>query len=175
MNDADEIVIRSMDDQLILAGSNPRSVLFAVYTYLDTLGFAWIVPGEDGEIVPRLKSPILENYDFRHRASLHYRGFALAGAYNVAMGEEFVEWMARNRFNHLFIEGQSAQTRYEQALNRRVPLAEAKRYDRKIIRAAKKRGLRFENVGHGWTAWTLGFAPEAKNKQLSDEYRQLAA
>jgi hypothetical protein len=118
----DEIVLRSIDGRLFLAGSNPRSVLFAVYTYLDDLGFAWVVPGRDGEIVPRLKDIPLGGYDIHHRPSLIHRGFALSGAFDAKMGEEFVEWMARNRFNHLFLEGVTRRRSYQQALRRRISI-----------------------------------------------------
>lgn len=174
----DEIVVRSVNGRLILAGSNPRSVLFAVYTYLDSLGFAWTMPGPDGEVIPRLEHIPLDHYDIYHKASLMYRGFGLAGAYDVHQGQEFVAWMARNRFNYLFIEGNTAQPAYQQALGRKVPMQEARRYDRQIIRAAKMRGLTFEHVGHGWTAWTLGFppgSPRRKEYRLSDEMREMAA
>ena len=33
----------------IIAGSNPRSVLLAVYEYLRQLGCRWLFPGVDGE------------------------------------------------------------------------------------------------------------------------------
>ena len=36
----------------ILAGSNPRSVLFAVYRYLKLNGCRWLYPGTDGEHIP---------------------------------------------------------------------------------------------------------------------------
>ncbi|MBR2896907.1 MAG: hypothetical protein IKC04_03370, partial [Oscillospiraceae bacterium] len=36
----------------ILAGSNPRSVLFAVYRFLKLHGCRWLYPGVDGEFIP---------------------------------------------------------------------------------------------------------------------------
>ncbi len=174
----DEIVVRSAGGRLVLAGSNPRSVLFAVYSYLEGLGFAWVVPGPDGEVAPRLKKIPLEGYDVRHRASLTYRGIGLAGAFDGEMGAEFVEWMARNRLNHLFLEGDTRRSSYQQALGRKLTMAEARRHDRLVVRAAKERGLIYEHMGHGWTAWTLGFPPgarRAKRPQLSGEALRMAS
>ena len=37
----------------ILAGSNPRSVLFAVYRYLKLNGCRFLFPGAEGEFIPR--------------------------------------------------------------------------------------------------------------------------
>ena len=36
----------------ILAGSNPRSVLFSVYRFLRENGCRWLYPGVDGDFVP---------------------------------------------------------------------------------------------------------------------------
>ena len=36
----------------IIAGSNPRSVLLAVYEYLRQNGCRWLLPGPDGEYIP---------------------------------------------------------------------------------------------------------------------------
>ena len=36
----------------IIAGSNPRSVLLAVYRYLTLNGCRWLFPGIDGELIP---------------------------------------------------------------------------------------------------------------------------
>ena len=36
----------------VIAGSNPRSVLLAVYKYLTLNGCRWLFPGIDGELIP---------------------------------------------------------------------------------------------------------------------------
>ena len=156
--DQDEIVVRSHGRQLILAGSNPRSVLFAVYTYLDRLGFAWIVPGPDGEVVPRIGRIPLQGFNIREAAALRHRGFALAGAYSVEQGEAFIAWMARNRFNHFFLEGSTGRTWFEKVVGPQ-PAARIRAWDRRLDRAVKARGLILEKMGHGWTRWALGVPP----------------
>lgn len=174
----DQVIVRSQDGKLILAGSNPRSVLFAVYTYLDQLGFAWLIPGEEGQVIPRLKDIPLDGFDIDHQASLIYRGFGLAGAYTVEQGQEFLRWMARNRLNHLFIEGHSAKTRFEMALGHSITPAQAHRYDKQLVGTAKELGLIYESMGHGWTAWTLGFPPGSKKQEkyeLKPPYLDMAA
>ena len=52
--DEDWIAIRPEDGGYLLTGSNPRSVLFAVYRYLREIGFRWIRPGARGLVVPAL-------------------------------------------------------------------------------------------------------------------------
>jgi len=49
-----------------IRGSNPRSILFSVYRYLEAVGIRWIRHGADGEILP-------ENHDFSaDRQSITY-------------------------------------------------------------------------------------------------------
>ena len=49
----DVIHIDTTEDGGILAGSNPRSVLFAVYRFLKLNGCRWLFPGVNGEYIPR--------------------------------------------------------------------------------------------------------------------------
>ena len=48
----DVIHIETDENGGILAGSNPRSVLFAVYRFLRENGCRWLYPGVDGDYVP---------------------------------------------------------------------------------------------------------------------------
>ena len=50
--DDDEIFIDVVDGGGVISGSNPRSVLIAVYRFLYSLGCRWLRPGDDGEIIP---------------------------------------------------------------------------------------------------------------------------
>lgn len=49
----DVVHIDTTEDGGILAGSNPRSVLFAVYRFLKCNGCRFLFPGTDGEYIPR--------------------------------------------------------------------------------------------------------------------------
>ena len=48
----DILHIDTTDNAGIIAGSNPRSVLMAVYRYLRENGCRWLYPGVDGEYIP---------------------------------------------------------------------------------------------------------------------------
>ena len=50
----------------IIAGSNPRATLIAVYEYLRKNGCRWLFPGVDGEYIP-MKD--IEPVKYRHAAS----------------------------------------------------------------------------------------------------------
>ena len=61
----------------IIAGSNPRSVLLAVYEYLRQNGCRWLMPGVDGEYIPMQD---IVPVKYRHLASMRYRGWCNEGA-----------------------------------------------------------------------------------------------
>ena len=48
----DVVYIKTEKDGGIIAGSNPRSVLLAVYRFLKKQGCVWLFPGPDGEYIP---------------------------------------------------------------------------------------------------------------------------
>ena len=56
----------------IIAGSNPRSVLLAVYRYLHENGCRWLYPGVDGDFVP-MKD--IEPVSYHKMADHRFRGF----------------------------------------------------------------------------------------------------
>ena len=68
----DDIVHIDTDEKGgILAGSNPRSVLFAVYRYLKLNGCRWLYPGVDGEHIPMQD---IAPQKYHHLASHRFRG-----------------------------------------------------------------------------------------------------
>ena len=67
----DIIYIDCNDKGGIIAGSNARSVLLAVYEYLRKNGCRWLLPGVDGEYIP-IKD--IEPVKYRHLASCRFRG-----------------------------------------------------------------------------------------------------
>ena len=61
----------------IIAGSNPRSVLLAVYRYLQENGCRWLFPGIDGEFIPVCDvKPTM----YHKMADMRYRGQCNEGA-----------------------------------------------------------------------------------------------
>jgi len=75
----DGIIIRSVDDNLILTGGRPRGSLYAVYTFLqDYLDCRWYAPDE--EKIP-LKSDLSINpIDFKYVPQIHFREYFCLGA-----------------------------------------------------------------------------------------------
>ncbi|WP_409344462.1 DUF4838 domain-containing protein [Paenibacillus sp. MBLB4367] len=85
----------------VLCGAGRTGALYAVYAFLERIGFRWYAPGEAGAVYPERIASLpeircLETPDFRTR-----------GCYSEFIDDrsiDFINWMARNRMNyaHLF-------------------------------------------------------------------------
>jgi len=170
--DDDWVCVQAQDKTGVLTGSNPRSVLFAVYRYLRQVGFRWIRPGKLGTIVPSLKKiPAVEPLD--ERPSCHYRTICIEGACSVEHVRDLIDWMAKHGMNSYFIQfdtGAFFFKRWHQHDENPFWAAEpftmeqARAACEAVIKEIEKRGLRFERVGHGWSCEVLGLPTEGWEK-----------
>ena len=97
----DELYIETDVNGGILAGSNPRSVLFAVYRYLRENGCRWLYPGIDGDYVP-MQDIVPVSY---HKAADHrYRGFCDEGHSSQTNMLECIEYYAKLELNVFNLE-----------------------------------------------------------------------
>ena len=102
--DLDQIFIFSHGNKIILSGNNPRSVLFAVYDFLERLGFRWLHSGPGGDVIPRLKTISMAGWHVTETASFRYRGVCVEGAYTPKHAKAFVDWMAKKKMNHFYMQ-----------------------------------------------------------------------
>jgi hypothetical protein len=153
----------------ILTGANGRSVLFAVYRYLGELGFRWLRPGARGEVIPSLTSPVRKGLCIDERPACRYRTLCLEGAASKEHVRDLIDWGAKQRMNGYFIQFEFGlcffRRWYEHADNpdlkaEAIDPAAARAMAEDIIGEIKRRGLRFERVGHGWTCDVLGLPGE---------------
>jgi len=167
--DDDWLCIQPHRNGYVLTGSNPRSVLFAVYRYLRELGFRWVRPGRRGEIVPLLKSALRKGIHVDERASYRYRTICIEGAASRQHVIDLIDWAAKHAMNGYFIQFEYGlcfwQRWYRHADNpywKAEPFrpATARKIVDDVIRELKKRDLRFERMGHGWTCAALGLPGE---------------
>lgn len=142
----------------VIAGSNPRSVLMAVYRFLRELGCFWAYAGREGEYVP-VKDVSDAKVKLYERASHRHRGISDCGGFGVKEFLDFVEWLPKLGYNSFFPEGfsQGGTIRgfYKHSSNpsldgRRTTEAEEKAFDEMYVREVKKRGMLLHAVGHGW-------------------------
>jgi hypothetical protein len=184
--DADELVVETTAGGGILAGSNPRSVLFAVYTYLQELGFAWVRPGADGEVVPELPDA-LPVVSLRQKASYRHRCVCIEGAISEENAREMVEWMPKVGLNAYYIQFRDAFTFFDRWYthqgNPTLPKTafttdDAARLTQMMRGEIKRRGLDLHMVGHGWTCEPFGIPGPGWFKHegpVSDEARSMFA
>jgi len=80
----------------ILAGSNPRSVLFAVYRFCKLNGCRFLFPGIDGEHIPR--KPISPQ-KYHKMADYQRRGHSLEGDPSLEQVLDYIDWHAKEELN----------------------------------------------------------------------------
>ena len=147
----------------VIAGTNPRSVLLAVYEYLRQNGCRWLFPGVDGELIPMQD---IKPVEYRHKPSMRYRGWCNEGAeYQQCMLDaiEFAPKVGLNIFmleahipfgyyDNYYSHPNNANYRTPEPVSRKTILQWKRQCEAEIA----KRGLQFHDIGHGWTAYPFG-------------------
>ena len=159
----DDVVYIDCNSQSgIIAGSNERSVLIAVYEYLRRNGCHWLFPGVDGEYIP-IKS--LNDVKCRCVASSRYRGPCIEGTVSQQILLDFIEFMPKVGMNLFSMQFFVPTTFYKYYYSHngssiRVPESVTEECILQWKRAAEaelaRRGISFYDVGHGWTAAPFG-------------------
>ena len=148
----------------ILAGSNARSVLFAVYRFLRENGCRWLYPGIDGEYIPDI--PALSPVQYHKVADHRIRGFCDEGCVSqenmleciefypkLEMNTFMVEWFIPNGYYNRYY---SHQHNTENLIPEPQDDAQLLRWRRQCEVEISKRGLVLFAIGHGWTCQALG-------------------
>ena len=166
--DLDDIIyIDTVEKSGVIAGSNPRSVLIAVYEYLRQNGCEWVLPGIDGEIVPIRE---VASVKYRHKPSMRYRGWVLEGCEFQRAEIEAVEYAPKLGLNTFMIQFKCPKRTYERYYERqhnparipeRVSDSTVLQWKRMIEAELEKRGMGFHDIGHGFTYEPLGIPGEA--------------
>ena len=162
----DDIVYLNTDGSGgVIAGSNPGALLIAVYRYLRFCGCRWLFPGVDGEWIPCVDA--LPPVSYRKKADYRYRGQCNEGAeFQQCMLDaiDFTPKLGMNTFMLEFdIPTQYYQKYYRHADSRTrepepVTNETILQWKRQCETEIRKRGLRFHDMGHGWTAEPFGLA-----------------
>ncbi len=156
----DDIIHINTDlDGGIIAGSNPRSVLLAVYRYLTENGCRWLFPGVDGEFIP-VKD--IEPTYFHKMADCRYRGQCNEGAEAQHLMLEEIDFTPKIGMNIFMIEFDNPKAYYDRYYlhlkneeNREAEPVTAEtvlQWKRQCEAEIAKRGLQFHDIGHGWTS-----------------------
>ena len=160
----------------IIAGSNPRSVLLAVYRYLTINGCRWLFPGIDGEFIP-IKN--IEPTKYHKMADCRYRGQCNEGAEAQHLMIEEIDFTPKIGMNIFMIEFDIPKAYYDRYYlhyrneeNREAEPVNADtilQWKRQCEAEIAKRGLQFHDMGHGWTAESFGIDTTDGWKQSGDD------
>ena len=146
----------------IIAGSNPRSVLLAVYRYLQENGCRWLFPGIDGEFIP-IKD--IEAVKYHKMADCRFRGQCNEGAEFQPNMMDVIDFTPKIGLNIFMIEFFNPKGYYKSYYNHNYnPAREPEpvqpetvlQWKRQCEAEITKRGLQFHDMGHGWTADPFG-------------------
>ena len=162
--DLDDIVYVQTDEKGgIIAGSNPGALLIAVYRYLRFCGCRWLFPGVDGEWIPVIEG--LPAVSYRKLADYRYRGQCNEGAefqQNMMEAIDFTPKIGMNTFMQEFdipfgyydsYYSHKFNTAWEkEPINNETVL----QWKRQCESEIQKRGLKYHDMGHGWTAEPYG-------------------
>ena len=160
----DAIYIDVKGQKGVITGTNPRSVLIAVYRYLKELGTSFIRPGRDNENIPSLK--IEERaVKVNEAASYRHREVCIEGACSYEHVCDMIDWIPKMAMNGYFMqfvrpkgffkvwyehEGNDYLEKEYKTDNEYAKILE------KLEDEIQTRGLLYSVVGHSWQCECLG-------------------
>ena len=184
----DIIHVDTTNEGGILAGSNMRSILFAVYRFLRENGCRWLYPGIDGDYVP---TKDIEGVQYHKAASHRFRGFCNEGSETQTCMLECADYYAKLEMNVYMLEWfvpNGYYNRYYSHLHNTANRIPEPVSDRQILQWKRqceaeinKRGLMFHDIGHGWTSRPFGLPcnnsvdNNFSNIEITEEQRSVMA
>jgi len=99
----DVVEVQIANKQGYIAGSNERSVLMGVYTYLKSAGCRWVRPGEKGEYIPK-KDLATHSCSYRKKADYPFRGQCIEGSVGFEHVRDTILWLPKINMNLFMIE-----------------------------------------------------------------------
>ena len=149
----------------IIAGSNYRSVLLAVYEYLKKNGCRWLFPGVDGEFIPiRNIVPV----QYHKMADSRYRGQCNEGAESQQVMMESIDFTPKLGMNCYNIEFDIPKIYYDWYYDHKnndtnrdpEPVSQdtVLQWKRVCEVELDKRGIQIFDMGHGWNAEPFGIS-----------------
>jgi len=165
----------------ILAGSNPRSVLFAVYRFLRLNGCRFLFPGAEGEIIPK---KAVEPQKYHKLADHRFRGHSIEGTPSLEQVLDYIDWHAKEELNSfgsydifVYMRGYYRHTHNE---THREPETMdddvAETQWRALFECElEKRGQRLHGGGHSLMCEVMGVDPQDKTlyakgqKEISED------
>jgi len=176
----DAIYIETKGNQGMIAATNARAVLIAVYRFLRENGFSFSKPGRLGERIP--EKPLWKQLHIVEAASYRHRGICIEGSSYQEGLLELIDWLPKVGMNAYFIQfpepDHFLRRYYEQTKGFALSGEESAAMTAVIREEIERRSLLYHAVGHGWTCEVMGVEPEAIHKvpeNVSEEQRSMLA
>ena len=181
--DWDDVVhIDTTETGGILAGSNPRSVLFAVYRFLRLNGCRFLFPGIDGEHIP-CKS--VEPQKYHKMADYRLRGHTTEGEPSAEHVLDYIDYHAKHELNYYGLMGiftyHDRYYRHWQNQGSRVPepidRTQTEQWKGMFEAELLKRGMILADGNHDFLIETIGLDYQDRDlyksgeKQVTEEQR----
>lgn len=179
----DTICIDVKNGKGAITGSNPRSVLFAVYRLLYELGCRFPSPEECSEVIPE-RSFTIEDFTIAitDTPAYRHRGISLNGSIDYLMSVRCINWMPKLGLNSIFIEYIFPVQFFARTYDRDgVPISrkESQRIQHRLEEEIKKRGMLYHAAGHNWQNDPFGIPGdtygELKDFEIPEETKPLVA
>lgn len=177
----DAIYISVKAGKGIITGTNPRSVLIAVYRFLRELGVKFIRPGTDNEIIPECKVR-QRSVSVCEKASYRHREVCIEGSCSYEHVSDLIDWLPKISMNGYYIQFMKPYGFFnlwynhpdnpyiEPETKTDEELAEI---HKKLVDEMDERGLLHFAVGHTWNSEPLGIettywdqAPEPPSPEI---------
>ncbi len=172
----DEIYINVKEGKGVITGSNPCSVVIAMYRFLKECGARFIRPGKDGDYIP--ETTLADKVVFvNEKATSEKRTMIIEGACkfeNVYNMIEFCPKIGLNGYEFQFLLSTPFYKRwYTHAKNpfkenEKVSEDTLNEFEARLKKEVVRRGMKLQTMGHGWTAYPVGLFPDGWGK-LPDE------
>ena len=160
----DAIYIHVKGGKGVIAGTNERSVLIAVYRYLKELGCKFIRPGKDNEVIPQIDFAV-QDVSIKEAASYRHREVCIEGACSYEHVADMIDWLPKVGMNGYFTQfirpNGFFRVWYEHNDNHYVEKENKTEADyadilNRLEAAICKRGLLYSAVGHSWNCECIG-------------------
>ena len=183
----DEYSIEFHSGRGYIAGTNPRSILFGAYRFLEICGARWVRPGKDGAYLPQILA-LPDDISVKTEAKKRYRAICIEGAVSLEHVLDLIEWMPKVGFNGYYTQFRDGfiffdrwYSHREDPFKKPEPFSVEKSYEcvARVQAATKERGLMLHAVGHGWTCEPFGIANHGwdavKPEDIPDSFRAVCA
>ena len=183
----DEFVLEFHSGKGYIAGSNPRSILFGAYRFLEECGARWTRPGKNGTYLPHI-SDLPKDISVKTEAKKRFRAICIEGAVSLEHVLDLIDWMPKVGFNGYYTQFRDGFIFFDRWYSHRgspvkkpEPFSVEKSYElvARVQEATKERGLMLHAVGHGWTCEPFGVANHGwdavRAEDIPDSYREVCA